>query len=113
MANASTFTIGDWTVTPGLNLLERAGNSVKIEPRSMDLLVCLARHAPEVVSADELIEEVWQGRAIAEGSIYQRINQLRNAFGESDPDLIETVPKRGYRLAVPVQFLPERSSSHE
>ena len=102
MGNTPTFTIAGWTVKPGFNLIERADDSVKVEPRTMDVLVCLARHAPEVVSADELIDEVWHGRLISDGSIYQRITHLRSAFGENIPDLIETIPKRGYRLAATV-----------
>ncbi len=113
MGNASSFTVGDWTVIPGLNRFERAGVSIKIEPRAMDLLICLAKRSPEVVSADELVREVWRGRVVSDGSIYLVINQLRDAFGEGDSDLIETIPKRGYRLAAPVQFLPERNSSRE
>ncbi len=113
MGNASRFRVGGWTVTPGLNLLEHADGSVKIESRPMDVLVCLANRAPETVSVDELVREVWRGRLVTDVSIYRVINQLRNAFGESGPGFIETVPKRGYRLVAPVQFLPERSPSRD
>jgi len=113
MGNASRFRVGGWTVTPGLNLLEHADGSVKIESRPMDVLVCLANRAPEAVSVDELVREVWRDRLVTDVSIYRVINQLRNAFGESGPGFIETVPKRGYRLVAPVQFLPERRLSRD
>ena len=80
MANTPTFRIHDWTVKPGDNLIERDTDSIKLQPRTMDVLVCLARHSPEVVSTDELIAEVWHGHIVSDGSIYQRITQLRNAF---------------------------------
>jgi len=73
----------------------------------MDVLVCLARHSPDPVSVDELVREVWRNRVVTDNSIYRVINQLRNAFGEDFPNVIQTIRKRGYRLAAPVKFLPE------
>ena len=96
--------IGDWVVTPTLNQLERNGRTLKVEPRSMELLVCLARHSGNVVSTDQLIAEVWNGRVIEESGVYKQINQLRTALGDEAqrPKFIETIPKRGYRLIAPV-----------
>ena len=113
MDDGSRFRIGGWTVTPGLNLLEHTSGSVKIESRPMDVLVCLANRAPEAVSVEELVREVWNGRVVSDNSIYLVISQLRNVLGEAAPNAIETIPKRGYRLAVPVLFLPARSSFRE
>lgn len=97
--------IGDWVVTPALNQLECDGRTLKLEPRPMELLVCLARHAGEVVSTDRLIAEVWNGRVIEESGVYKQINQLRSALGDDAqrPTFIETIPKRGYRLIAPVE----------
>jgi TolB-like protein/DNA-binding winged helix-turn-helix (wHTH) protein len=97
--------IGDWVVTPALNQLERDGRALKIEPRSMELLVCLAQHARDVVSTDQLIAEVWNGRVIEESGVYKQINLLRTALGDEAqrPKFIETIPKRGYRLIAPVE----------
>ena len=104
--------IGDWTVVPALNLIERNGESIKLEPRAMDLLVYLATARERVVSADELLREVWHGRVFDDGVVYKRINQLRKALGDDPqgPRVIETIPKRGYRLiaAVEVSEAPER-----
>lgn len=99
--------IGDWTATPVLNVLERDGRSLKLEPRAMEVLAHLARHAGEVVSAEELIDSVWHGRVVGDGAVYQRINQLRHAFGDhvENPRFIETIPKRGYRLIARVEPL--------
>lgn len=98
------FTIGDWTVVPALNLLERGAASIKLEPRAMDLLVYLAGARGRVVSADELLREVWRGRVFDEGIVYKRIHELRKALCD-DADshrFIETIPKRGYRLVANV-----------
>lgn len=73
----------------------------------MELLVYLARHGGEVVSNDDLIREVWHGRAFGDGVVYKKINQLRKALGDDSRNarLIETIPKRGYRLVAPVTAL--------
>ena len=104
MAESPRIRVGEWTVSLSLNLLESDGRTVKLEPRAMEVLVHLTSRAGEVVSADELIESVWQGRVVGDGAIYQCINQLRQAFGDSQEDepVIQTIPKRGYRLALPL-----------
>jgi len=99
--------IGDWTFTPAENLLQKGRNSIGIEPRAADLLIYLANHAGEVISADELIDSVWQGRVVGEGAVYKSINQLRHALGDDRDNVryIQTIPKRGYRLVAPVVTL--------
>ena len=96
--------IGPWTVTPTLNQLEleHGQQSIKIEPRAMDVLVFLARRNGAVVSVEELIATVWKGVIVGDGSVYLAIRQLRQALGDSADGTryIETVSKRGYRLTV-------------
>jgi DNA-binding winged helix-turn-helix (wHTH) protein/tetratricopeptide (TPR) repeat protein len=108
-ARASTFKVGDWYATRALNLLERDGHSIQIEPRAMDVLGYLATHAGEVISVDELIASVWHGH-VSDGSVYRIINHLRQAL-ESDHQgarYIQTIPKRGYRLIADVSFQSEQ-----
>jgi len=79
----------------------------------MDTLVHLAARAGEVVSGDELIDAVWQGRVVYDAQIYKIISELRRAFrdhGNGEP-FIQTVPKRGYRLVAPVAPAQPRESS--
>jgi Tol biopolymer transport system component/DNA-binding winged helix-turn-helix (wHTH) protein len=96
--------IGEWTVSPALNQLERDGESTKLEPRAMDLLMYLANARERVVSSEELLREVWHGRVFDDGVVYKKINQLRKALGDDpqQPRFIETIPKRGYRLVANV-----------
>jgi len=104
MDNMERLQVGEWAVLPARNLLERDGRSVRLKPLAMDVLVYLARHAGSVVSANELIESVWQGRVVGDGTIYQIINQLRKALGDGPKQItyIETISKRGYRLVAAV-----------
>lgn len=105
MSDVASIRIGAWTARPDLNLLERDGRSVRVEPRAMDVLVLLARHDGAVVSIDALMAEVWKGVVVGEGSVYVAIRQLRQAFDDADGGIryIETIPKRGYRLMVPAE----------
>jgi len=109
MGKIRTIRVGDWAVSPTQNLLERDGQAVKLKPRTMDVLVYLADHAGEVVSTDELISTVWRGRVVGDGTVYQSINQLRQALGDSTAKAgyIETIAKRGYRLVANVESIPE------
>jgi DNA-binding winged helix-turn-helix (wHTH) protein/TolB-like protein/tetratricopeptide (TPR) repeat protein len=107
VSDAQRFRIGPWTATPALNLLERDSRPVRIEPRAMDVLVYLARRNGAVASVDELLAAVWKGRVVGDGSVYLAIRQLRQALGDGADGarFIETIPKRGYRLTVPVEHV--------
>ena len=112
MSEASRFTVGEWTVAPTRCLLEHAGRSVKVKPRTMQLLTYLVSRAGQVVSVDELVASVWQGRVVSDGAIYHTINQLRQALGDDKGDVrfIQTLPKQGYRLVAPVALPPDTDS---
>lgn len=105
MNDSRTLKIGAWTVTPASNLLERGGETVRLEPRAMDVLGALARQPGEVVSVETLLATVWKGLVVGDGSVYLAINQLRHALDDKHAGAshIETIPKRGYRLTVPVE----------
>lgn len=97
--------IGAWIADPASNLLLKDERSARLEPRAMDVLMHLAARAGEVTSVDELMSAVWKNVVVSDGSVYLAISQLREALGntESGQSYIETVPKRGYRLIVPVE----------
>jgi TolB-like protein/DNA-binding winged helix-turn-helix (wHTH) protein/Flp pilus assembly protein TadD len=97
--------IGDWTADPALNLLQQGDRSIRLEPRAMDVLMHLASRPGEVTSVEDLMATVWKGVVVGDGSVYLAISQLRQALGNAPGGVsyIETVPKRGYRLIVPVE----------
>jgi TolB-like protein/DNA-binding winged helix-turn-helix (wHTH) protein/Tfp pilus assembly protein PilF len=101
-----SLTVGEWTIRPALDRLERGDKTVAIEPGAMEVLVYLACHAREVVATDRLISELWHGKIVEDSSVYKRIAQLRHALGDDahHPQYIETIPKHGYRLIAPVKF---------
>jgi DNA-binding winged helix-turn-helix (wHTH) protein len=100
-----SFTIGEWMVEPRLNRLSRAGESIHIEPKMMDVLVCLAEHAGELVERQRLIDAVWATEFISENILTRAVAELRNVLGDDarNPSFIETIHRKGYRLIAPVE----------
>jgi DNA-binding winged helix-turn-helix (wHTH) protein len=80
--------------------LRRDGMAVDIEPQVFDLLEYLIRHRERVVSRDELIEQIWGGRAVSESALSTRINAVRNAIGDSGTQqrLLKTLQRKGIRF---------------
>src|SRR5215469_16701378 len=96
--------IGEWRVDPDLNELAREGQTIRLEPRTMRLLLYLAAHAGRVVDVQHLLDEIWPNVVVTQSSVYQAVLQLRRILGDDTehPTYIENVPRRGYRLIAPV-----------
>ncbi|HSE33507.1 MAG TPA: winged helix-turn-helix domain-containing protein [Pyrinomonadaceae bacterium] len=77
---------------------------VNLESKPWEVLHQLLLHAGEVVTKEELLEAVWPGTNVVDGSLATAVSKLRKALG--DESMIVTVPRIGYRLAVPVQITP-------
>ncbi len=97
--------IGEWWVDPAANEVGRDGESTRIEPKAMQVLVALAEHPGRVVGREELMSKVWTGVVVGDEALTQTIIKLRRALGDSSrsPSYIETISKRGYRLVAPVR----------
>jgi transcriptional activator of cad operon len=100
----TTLRIGDWCVNPASGQISRDGETVRPEVRTMRLLLCLAEHAGEVVSIDDLLNQVWSGVNVSPDSVYQAVASLRRLLGDDpkQPTYIETVPRLGYRMVANV-----------
>jgi|SoiMethySBSTD1v2_1073268.scaffolds.fasta_scaffold111180_2 DNA-binding winged helix-turn-helix (wHTH) protein/TolB-like protein/Flp pilus assembly protein TadD len=97
--------VGDWSVEPTFGALQRGGETVRLEPKTMELLVALASRTGEVVSREELLSTVWPGVVVGDEALSQAVTKLRKALGDDvrAPTYIETISKRGYRLIAPVK----------
>jgi transcriptional activator of cad operon len=75
-----------------------------METRTMRLLLCLAGRAGEVVSIDDLLNQVWSGVVVTPDSVYQAVASLRRLLGDDarQPAYIATVPRLGYRMVATV-----------
>ncbi len=77
------------------------GQTVDVEAKPLEVLHQLLLHAGEVVTKDELLESVWPGLIVVDSSLATAVSKLRKALG--DESVVVTLPRVGYRLAVPVQ----------
>jgi DNA-binding winged helix-turn-helix (wHTH) protein/tetratricopeptide (TPR) repeat protein len=103
------FRLGDWGVHPSRLMVERDGKQVSVRPKAMDVLVRLAKRAPEVASANELIESVWAPAHVGDDAVQVAVHELRNALGDRarQPTYIETVHTKGYRVIAAVRHPQE------
>lgn len=98
------FRLGPFEVEPLRGAIDGIdGQSHHLEPKVMDVFVLLAQHSNEVVTREYLLEKVWTGQVAADELLTRAISELRRVLG-NDPDYIETVPKRGYRLIGEISF---------
>lgn len=98
------FEMGPWTVLPDRGLLRGGEEEKHLEPLVMEVLVALAVRQGEVVSNDQLADAAWGGRAVMDDPIIRCISLLRRELGDNAraPDYIENIPRRGYRLKMPI-----------
>ena len=97
--------VGAWCVNPASGQISRNGETARVEVRTMRLLLCLAEHAGEVVSIDELLNQVWSDVTVSPDSVYQAVTSLRRLLGDDpkQPTYIATVPRLGYRMVATVR----------
>lgn len=107
------FRFGDCTMDVERRELRRAGAAVPVEPQVFDLIVFLIRERHRVVSRDDLIAEVWQGRIVSESTLATRINAARKAIGDDGhaQALIRTIARKGVRFVGDVTEMPETTAA--
>jgi DNA-binding winged helix-turn-helix (wHTH) protein/tetratricopeptide (TPR) repeat protein len=104
MDTSAPFRLADWLVEPSLNCISRDGTTIKVDGRHMRVLLLLAKHAGEIVSVQQIEDEVWRNEVVTQNSIHQAIAQLRKGLSDDRkaPRYIETVARKGYRLVASV-----------
>src|SRR6266545_7153163 len=106
------YEFGAFRLEPAERLLSRNGVAVPLTPKAFDLLVALVSHAVHVVKKEDLLREVWPDTFVEEANLSYTVSLLRKALeegseGSADLRYIDTVPKLGYRFAIPVHTLGE------
>lgn len=98
------FRVGEWLVEPDLNRITKGDQTVSVEPKVINVLVCLAEHPGEVLSKERIIQSVWPKTFVTDYVLTYSISELRKAFGDDpkNPRIIQTIPRRGYRLIAEV-----------
>ena len=105
MAPRQVYEFGAFRIDIGLSRLERAGEPVPLPPKAFDLLLLLARNTDRVMTKAELMEALWPNTFVEEANLTQHVYTLRKALGDlpNGQPFIDTVPRRGYRLAASVR----------
>ncbi len=104
----SDFWLADWLVQPSLSRATRGDQTVHLRAKVTDVLVYLAAHAGEVVSKEDVFTHVWNGEFVSDSALTRVVTELRQVLGDevARPRLLETIPKRGYRLIGEVRPAP-------
>lgn len=113
---AATYRIGDVVIDVGTREVRREGALLRMPRLSFELLLALVRSAPNVLSNDDLMTQVWPGRVVNDETVAKRVELVRQALGDDSrqPRYIALVRGHGYRLAVPVERIevdPSTASS--
>jgi DNA-binding winged helix-turn-helix (wHTH) protein/TolB-like protein len=108
------FEFGPWTVLPERDLIRDGVQERHIEPMVMNVFVVLASHSGSVVTRDQLVDAVWEGRPQSDEVITRCISALRRSLGDDakTPKYIETLQKRGYRVMQRVR-LPDATEPEQ
>lgn len=98
--DSGDFSLGNVSVQPRRNTITANGAAIRVEPRVMAVMMRLKQAGGEVVSRETLIDDVWGDETPSDEALTQAISRLRRAVGDDSgsPKIIETIPKRGYRL---------------
>lgn len=90
----------DYVLDADRHELYRNGLIVPAAPQVVDLLAFLVQHRGRIVTKDQLVAAIWQGRSVGDSAITTRLNVLRCAIGDSGHEqrLIKTLPRKGFRF---------------
>lgn len=105
--NRRQFKFGPFLVDADERLLLRGGEVVSLTPKAFDTLLVFVDNAQQLLEKDFLLQQIWPDTFVEEANLAVNVSLLRKALGER-PDggqFIETVPRRGYRFAVPAQVV--------
>jgi DNA-binding winged helix-turn-helix (wHTH) protein len=99
-----SFRVGQWWVDAAACELRDGDTVVRLRPKVMDLLAAFARNPGEVLSKHCLLDLVWSNVTVGDASLTVAVGELRDALGDhpEEPEYIETIPRRGYRLIASV-----------
>lgn len=94
------FVFEDFSLDADRRELRRKGNLLPLEPQVFDLLLYLVQNRDRVVSKDDVLAAVWDGRLVSESTLTSRMNSVRSANGDTGEQqrLVRTIPRKGFRF---------------
>ena len=115
MGGSRRIAFGDYQFDGDAGQLWRGDEEIRLTPRASALLAALAERSLEVVTKEELIDRLWDGKAVGDDALTSCVQELRRALGDDprNPRFVETRHRRGYRLLLPVAPAATESSAIE
>jgi len=109
---AVSYEVGPVVIDVASRQMWRDGAAVVVPSKALDILIYLAARPDRTIPKDELINAVWKNMFVSEDSLVHSMSVLRRALGDdsTNPQLIITVPRKGYRLKGPVRTVSETPS---
>lgn len=105
LAGLPDFRLRELEISPATRCISGPSATLQVEPRVMQLLVALAEAPGRVLTREHLVQRCWGGVFVAEDSLNRAVSELRRALRSAGlaADVVETIPRTGYRLAVAVE----------
>ncbi|MCE7995485.1 MAG: hypothetical protein HEP71_26135 [Roseivirga sp.] len=115
VTEVNSFKLGEWWVEPKLLRISKKGEERKLEFKTMQILLLLASKPGEVVSKEQIHDEIWEGILVTDNALTRAISKLRKALGDNPRKTryISTISKSGYRLVATVSYPATISSANE
>jgi TolB-like protein/tetratricopeptide (TPR) repeat protein len=100
-----SYRVGEYELDPVKFELRRSGTSVAVEPQVFALLVLFMENRDRLITKDEIVDHVWNGRIVSDAAVTSRIKSARQALGDDGHEqrVIRTVHGRGYRFVAEVR----------
>jgi len=99
------YQFGNCEINPVAFEFSQAGQRIKVEPQVLELLLLLIENRDRIVTKDEIVEKVWNGRIVSDAAISSRIKTARQLIGDTgkSQEFIRTIHGRGFRFVAPVE----------
>lgn len=111
-AGSRAWVFSDFTLDPDTGRLLRGGEEIPLRPKSFAVLAYLLANAGRLVSREELLTAVWSDTIVTDDSLTHCIADIRRALGELGPEVVRTVPRRGYVVSAPVMAAAAESRNN-
>jgi DNA-binding winged helix-turn-helix (wHTH) protein len=107
-----TYTFEDFTLDLDRSCLLRAGQEVRVRPKSFEVLKYLVEHHGRLVSKNDLMHAVWADAFMTDDSLVQCLIDVRRALGDESRRYVKTVPRRGYIFELQISESTAETPSH-
>jgi DNA-binding winged helix-turn-helix (wHTH) protein len=107
-----TYSFEDFTLDLDRGCLLRAGQEVRLRPKSFEVLKYLVERHGRLVSKNDLMHAVWTDAFVTDDSLVQCLIEVRRALGDESRRYIKTVPRRGYIFELEVSESPAETPNH-